>query len=151
MLLAGYECGGLCVVRGLPSASAAGGVAPAGGDGEHLVDDVGAARRLRVAADARGHRTSYERMDNVNAELARRIWEWLPGRTDGRRVTLPVTIAGALHRPVPEVVSVLVAMEKAGHAIRDAATGRQTGWHRGTPPPQPQVAAVPVDPEWTLY
>ena len=87
----------------------------------------------------------------MNGELARRIWEWLPGRPDGRRVTLSVTIAGALHLPVPDVVSALVEMERAGHAIRDAATGWQTGWHRGTRPPRPEVSVERVEPDPMLF
>ena len=83
------------------------------------------------------------------SDLRARIWGWLPGRTDGRRVTLPTTIAGALDVPVAEVVAVLHAMERAGHAIRDVATGPQTGWHRGTRPPV-EVAAVEPDAVETL-
>jgi hypothetical protein len=91
-------------------------------------------------------------MVRVNEDLARRIWEWLPGRTDGRRVTLPGTIAGALHLPVPEVVTALRHMEAVGHAVRDAATGPQTGWHRGTPPPAVEVqVAEEVEPDPMLF
>lgn len=65
---------------------------------------------------------------------------------------MPVTIANALDVPVGEVVVALSAMEQAGHAIRDAATGRQTGWHRGTRlPSAPVVPTVNECDEWTLY
>lgn len=86
-------------------------------------------------------------------ELAVRIWQWLPGRTDCRRVTLPSTIAAALDAPIREVSTALMAMERHGHVVRDRATG-SGGWHRGTPLPNTAVAAdsapaAPVEP--TLF
>jgi hypothetical protein len=66
-------------------------------------------------------------------ELAQRIWDWLPQRTDSRRVTWPTTIAVALDVAPLAVSQTLQAMETRGHAVRNQATGRQTGWHRGTP------------------
>lgn len=80
-------------------------------------------------------------------ETARRIWEWLPGRADSRRVTLPHTIAATLGLPVAEVSAAVAAMERAGHVVRDRAVGRQSGWHRGTPLPDAEPAvAVEEDP-----
>ena len=64
-------------------------------------------------------------------DIARQIWEWLPVRTDSRRVTLPHTAAAALALPVAEVSSAMAAMERAGHVVRNRAVGRQSGWHRG--------------------
>lgn len=83
-------------------------------------------------------------MDFVS-DLARRIWEWLPARTDSRRVTLPHTIATALGANVRDVTTTLARMEDAGHVVRNRATGRQSGWHRGTPP-QPPAADPAVAP-----
>lgn len=75
--------------------------------------------------------------------LQQRIWEWLPGRADRRRVTDPTTIAAALGVPVTDVTPALEAMERAGHAIRDRRTGRRAcHWHRGVPyPAEPTPAA----------
>lgn len=88
----------------------------------------------------------------MNQELAYRVWEWLPARCDSRRVTLPVTAASALNVDEREVRAVLVAMERAGWVIRNAATGRQTGWHRGTRPPgHPADLPLLAETEWTLY
>ena len=39
----------------------------------------------------------------MNRDVARLIWEWLPIRTDSRRVTLPHTVAAVLGLPVAEV------------------------------------------------
>lgn len=89
----------------------------------------------------------------MNDDLCRRIWEWLPARATRSRVTLAGTIAAALDVPVVEVSRALVEMERAGHAIRDRATGPLSmSWHRGTPPPSPsrQHAAEPGVEEWTL-
>lgn len=83
-------------------------------------------------------------------DTARRIWEWLPARTDSRRVTLPHTIAAVLGMPVADVSAAVAAMERAGHVVRDRAVGRQSGWHRGTPLPDETPAKPPAD-EWTLY
>ena len=69
-------------------------------------------------------------------DLVSRIWGWLPGRTDSRRVTLPGTIAAALDVPVRDVSAALIEMERAGHVVRDSATGVRGGWHRGTPLPE---------------
>lgn len=76
------------------------------------------------------------------SDTARRIWEWLPARADSRRVTLPSTIAAALGLSMQEVTATLSELERAGHVTRDRATGRQSGWHRGTPlcPPSSGVA-----------
>ena len=83
-------------------------------------------------------------------DVAAHIWEWLPARTDSRRVTLPHTIAAALGLPVAEVSAAVAAMERAGHVVRDRAIGRQSGWHRGTPLPETQTGP-PGEEEWTLY
>lgn len=69
----------------------------------------------------------------MNEELARRIWKWLPARTDSRRVTLPYTIASALDVDVRAVQLALDAMEGTGNVVRNRITGRQSGWHRGAP------------------
>lgn len=91
----------------------------------------------------------------MSDDLARRIWQWLPARTDSRRVTLPVTIGSALDMPVREVIFVLSSMERDGHAVRDQAYGPQTGWHRGKSFPEQAPQPEPVEPEpvegWTLY
>lgn len=85
----------------------------------------------------------------MNPDTAARIWAWLPARTDSRRVTLPGNIATALSVPTSDVVSELARMERAGHAIRDAARGPMSGWHRGTPIPTPP--ADDDEPELTLF
>jgi hypothetical protein len=87
----------------------------------------------------------------VTDDIARQIWEWLPIRTDSRRVTLPHTVAAVLGLPVAEVSSAMAAMERAGHVVRNRAVGRQSGWHRGTP--LPGLTATPVEetPEPTLF
>jgi hypothetical protein len=80
-------------------------------------------------------------------DLSSRIWEWLPGRTDCRRVTLPATIAAALGVPMRNVSVALAEMEQHGYVVRDSATGARSGWHRGTPPPgaakEPAPAPMP--------
>jgi hypothetical protein len=82
---------------------------------------------------------------------ARRVWEWLPKRTDNSRVTLPVTIAASLGLQIREVAAILAEMERGGHAIRDAATGRQSGWHRGKPLPVGPAAAASCDQQDPLF
>lgn len=79
----------------------------------------------------------------MSEELARRIWEWLPARTDSRRVTLPYTIATALDVDVRAVQMALDVMERTGNVVRNRVTGRQSGWHRGAPlePPSPAPLA----------
>jgi hypothetical protein len=67
---------------------------------------------------------------------ARALWMWLPARTDRRRHTDVTTAATALGRPSHEIADTLAWMERAGHAIRDRATGHRAGqWHRGLPVP----------------
>jgi DNA-binding MarR family transcriptional regulator len=83
----------------------------------------------------------------VTEDIAQRIWEWLPARTDSRRVTLPSTIATALDLDQREVSVALAEMERGGHVVRDRATGRQSGWHRGTPLP----GTTPAQPEEGLW
>lgn len=77
------------------------------------------------------------------------IWAWLPGRTDGRRITTAAAIAFALDLSMTVVTAALAEMEHSGYAIRDRAVGRQSGWHRGKPLPQPPTQ--PPAEEWTLY
>jgi hypothetical protein len=84
----------------------------------------------------------------VNPDLARAIWEWLPARTDSRRVTLPGTIAAALSATHEDVQATLSAMAAAGHVVRDSATGTSSGWHRGTPIP---TLALPAEPVLALF
>lgn len=86
----------------------------------------------------------------MTGELAERIWQWLPARTDSRRVTLPSTIAIALDATAREVAETIADMERRGHVVRDRATGRQSGWHRGAPLPG-APPAEPPPPELTLY
>ena len=91
-------------------------------------------------------------MDNGMNELGVRIWEWLPGRTDSRRVTLPSTISAVLDIPVREVSRALMEMERRGHVVRDSATGARSGWHRGTPLPAAPVEPMELpQPDWLLY
>lgn len=78
--------------------------------------------------------------------LPSRVWAWLPGRTDSRRVTLPVTIAAALDVPVRDVSLALLGMERRGHVVRDRATGGG-GWHRGTPLPGVELVEEPTAPD----
>jgi bifunctional DNA-binding transcriptional regulator/antitoxin component of YhaV-PrlF toxin-antitoxin module len=82
-------------------------------------------------------------------EAERLVWEWLPGRTDNRRVTMPATIANALGLPVQEVVAAIARMDRDGHVIRNSATGRQSGWHRGKP--LPAVTEPEAPEEWHLF
>lgn len=86
------------------------------------------------------------------ADLAARVWQWLPARTDSRRVTLPSTIAAGLEAPVRDVSAALMAMEARGHVVRDRSVG-VSGWHRGTPPPALAVvqADAPTQQDPTLF
>ena len=84
-------------------------------------------------------------------DLAARIWEWLPARSDSRRVTLPHTAAAVLGLPLAEVTAAIAAMERAGHVVRDRAAGRQSGWHRGTPLPTQEPTADPAVERWMLF
>lgn len=90
-------------------------------------------------------------MGRALSNAARRIWAWLPARTDARRVTLPSTIAVALTLPLGDVSAALAGMERDGYVVRNRATGRQSGWHRGTPIPDPAGPAVEPEDDWTLY
>lgn len=86
------------------------------------------------------------------SDLSARVWEWLPGRTDSRRVTLPSTVAAALDVPVRDVSTALMKMERCGHVVRDSATGTRGGWHRGTPLPSTLDKPKPPQMEdLTLY
>lgn len=81
----------------------------------------------------------------------RAVWEWLPARTDARRVTLPSTASATLGLPASEIAEALARMERTGNVVRNSAIGRQTGWHRGKPlPPAPELAEI-VEDDWTLY
>lgn len=95
-------------------------------------------------------RNDHSLAGSPRADPAARIWEWLPARSDSRRVTLPHTIAAALALPVAEVSAAMAAMERAGHVVRDRAIGRQSGWHRGTPIPEPPTNVETAE-DWTLY
>lgn len=79
--------------------------------------------------------------------LARRIWEWLPARTDSRRVTLPGVIAAHFAVTTRVVAETLAEMEAGGYAIRDRAIG-SGGWHRGKPYPGPEQ---PVEEALSLF
>ncbi len=81
----------------------------------------------------------------------REVWEWLPARTDTRRVTLPSTIAAVLSLPVASVSEALARMECTGNVVRNSAIGRQTGWHRGKPLPTVADPVEVVEDDWTLY
>ncbi len=83
-------------------------------------------------------------------ELARQVWEWLPGRTDSRRVTLPATCAAHLGVSAHEVALTLDRMESEGYAVRDRALGRQSGWHRGKPYPLESTSPDIVE-AWGLF
>lgn len=80
-------------------------------------------------------------------DLHARLWAWLPARADRRRVTLPGVAAVALGVDAHAVAAALAEMERAGHAIRDRATGTRAGWHRGKPLP----SAVEIPEEPTLW
>lgn len=78
--------------------------------------------------------------------LRARLWTWLPARATRSRVTLPGVAAAALGVDERDVTAALHAMEQAGHAVRDRATGVRGGWHRGTPIPdlRPPILEEPA-------
>lgn len=83
-------------------------------------------------------------------DLRLRIWEWLPARSDRRRITDAAAIAAALDVPRPLISVFLARMEREGYVIRNATTGRLAGWwHRGTNPIPP--AAPATHEELTLW
>lgn len=81
----------------------------------------------------------------MNPDLRARLWAWLPARATRSRVTLPGVAAAALGVDERDVTAALHAMERAGHVVRDRATGLRGGWHRGTPIPHP-APAPPEEP-----
>lgn len=85
-------------------------------------------------------------------DLVTRLWKWLPARTDRRRVTHPDVCAAALNADRAEIVAALHRLERAGHAIRDRATGRRAqSWHRGTPPCGHASSPTPPAAQETLW
>lgn len=71
----------------------------------------------------------------MDADLARRIWEWLPARRSKRRITITAVTAAALDRPVAEVNATVYAMIAARHIVRDA----RGMMHRGFPLPSSTI------------
>ena len=61
--------------------------------------------------------------------IDRRIWDWLPGRTQRNRVTDHHIAAANLGITDAEAVAAYQRLEAAGHIVRDRA-----GWHRGSEP-----------------
>ena len=95
----------------------------------------------RRASHGGGHITSggdYQGPDSHR--LARRLYEWLPGRRDKQRVTSPTVAAANLGMSAHEVTWLYPALERMGCIIRDRRD--QDNWHRGVPP-------YPTEPEPT--
>lgn len=85
----------------------------------------------RAATHAPGRFTSqgdYRGPDSHR--LAEDVWDWLPGRTDRKRVTTPYVAAATLSHPQADLQWVYSALAEMGCIVRDRA-----GCHRSAPLP----------------
>lgn len=100
-------------------------------------------RRLpRVASQTTQQFTTQGGYQGPDSHLiATRLWEWLPARTDRRRVTSPAVAAAVLGYSLREMLMVYTALIEMGCVLRDRA-----GYHRSAPLPWETTTPAPVLP-----